>query len=494
MYTYVENPEDIDRFLDGFVPAGSHPLLSAYLHIALRKPLEKETAFFENIGERGRRFNPALADKDSVETIRQTRVWIEHALATKKPWVEHLDDAGRPDRLQQISSLADAQQRIDKDTKNDDVRAQFSDAATVLGRRQREGHIRIVQTLPNGNMWVQLLTKNALEEESTLTGNCVGQGAYDKVIRQPGGAIYSLRDALGKSHMTVEAHGTVMMQCRDKENAPPLGEHIQTVVDFIKENKLSLGPDLTKVCMIYQDGHYYSLREIPPKFLLEGDFILRESRWLKKMPKNFSTTGHIIIANSDSIETLPENMAAGKVVTIDQCKSLIKISGHIDAKENIFITHNRQLSQISGKLYAEKNIDIAHCEDLEFIIRGPVAGHDLAIYANGRILNISGKIHTGRNMRIAVCPSLQSIGSDIYVGKNLIIENCQNFFRVGENLHVEGDLTIKHCPKVKRIPESTTVNGKILWNDRRFDTVADLNTALAERERMSNHPYPSGPS
>lgn len=487
MYTVIENSGEIDRFLESFAPPSKHPIICAYLFIALRRPLEKESAFFEVTGDHTRRFNPALVDEASRETIRQTCLWIDDAIKQNKPWLERQDSTGRPERLQQISSLADAQYRIDKDAQRGNLKDAFSEAAVVLGRRQRLGHIDIVEKLDSGYIWIQLLTPSALADESALTGNCVGQvTTYSSFIKKPAAAIYSLRDAVGKSHMTVQVeHGTVL-QCRGQGNAPPVGHHMAMVSAWIRKKQWSLGPDLAKVCLFHQEGRYYSLNEIPPAFVYEGDYILRNARWLKHMPKNFSATGNVTIDTADGFAKIVETIRAGKSLRIENCVFLEKISRHLSAKNDIVISQNPELRLITAKLEAQTDIDIHNCHELNFIGNNITAGRNIKISCCPQLLSVGNQIHAEQDFRISTCPQLQSIGNNVTVHGNMQISGCSDLRKVGENLHVGGNLIIDRCPKLRSLPASTTVKGTIFCDGRFYKTVEAFNDIREHGERTQH--------
>lgn len=480
MYNAIENAEDIDRFLNGFVPAGAPPLLSRYLSIALRKPLEKQTGFFTDTNKNTRVFVPAKVDEASIDTIRQVCTWIAEALTSKRQWIERVDNVGRPERLQQISTLKDAQNRVDKDAERS-LRAEFSEAGIMLGRKQRQGHIKIIEKLPDGSFWIQLLTPAALQEEGTLMNHCLGNGTYNAFIRREGAAIYSLRNSSGLPQVTLQVENGTLLQCRDRENAPPLGDDTNAVRAFIRKNNFAMGPDLTLVCLVHQDGEYHSLRETPENFRFNGDYVLKKAAWLKAFPADFSVAGEILVKGCDELETIDRNVKGATSVKIDNCPKLIKLTGNLSAKDSLTISYNHGLESISGNLRTENRLEINSCYGLVSITGDLIAGRDLEIRNCSALRNMGDKIYAGNTMKINVCTQLRSLGNDITVGGDLEITNCQLFSTIGENLHVEGKLIITHCPMMRPLPLSTYVGGKIYYAKKSFETVADFNEALGLR-------------
>lgn len=491
MYTVIENAEEIDRFLNGFVHAGAPPLLPPYLSVALRKPLEKQAAFFTDTGKNTRVFHPEKVDEASIDTIRQVCVWITDALTSKRPWVERLDNEGRPDRLQQISTLEDAQNRVDKDAERN-LKEQFSEAGMMLGRKQRQGHIKIIRKLPDGNFWIQLLTGSALREEGNLMHHCLGNGTYDPFIRREGTAIYSLRNSNGFPQVTMQVENGVLLQCRDGENAPPLAENMDAVRAFIQEKHLAMGKDFTLVCIVNQDGEYHSLREIPKGFRFNGSYVLKNSEWLKEFPADLSVAGEMLIKDCKNFERIDKSVKGEKSIKIDNCAKLQTLTGNLSAKNSLTISNNHELESISGKLCAGMNLEINSCYGLLYMAGNLAAGRDIEIHCCSALLDIGNKIYAGNTMKIGACTQLKSIGKDITVGRDLHITNCQLFSTVGENLHVEGNLIIAHCPNIKPLPLSTHVGKIIYWDGKTFESVAAFNDALENASsRQPAYPRPA---
>lgn len=480
MYNNIENIEDIDRFLQSFVPEGAHPLLSGHLMTALRKPIRKETGFFCLASATSIRFDPTLVDARSRNTVARVCEWLALAIERQEPWMSITDKQGRPLRLLHIASLEDLEICMKKDVQRMCLQTQFSQATGLLRKKEDFGQIKIVQKITDGSHWVQLLTAEALDEESSMMGNCVGDGNYDSFLREPGAAILSLRDPLGRGHMTVQVQNGTMIQCRGKENAPPVEKYMQTIVDLIRKENWSLGTNLTLVCVILQDGKYYSLREIPPGFCYQGDFVLSDAKWLKEMPVKFSATGDVALIRCETIERIKEDIRSGKSVIVDGCKNLTAISGHLSAKGSITIGNNEKIKLITGRLSAECDVMVLGCEQLEYLSDNISASNTIRFKECPRLMHIGSQIYAGKDIAISMCQSLQSIGDNISVGGNLSIRNCRELLRVGENLHVENDLIIENCPNLSPLPCSTTVAGSISHNGRVYHSLEDFNAVLVD--------------
>ena len=77
-----------------------------------------------------------------------------------------------------------------------------------------------IMNLGNGFSVVRLLTAESLDKESDYMGHCVGKGGYDRGIISGSIRIYSIRDAKGEPHATIEVKNSDIIQCKGKGNKP----------------------------------------------------------------------------------------------------------------------------------------------------------------------------------------------------------------------------------------------------------------------------------
>ncbi len=219
--------------------------------IALKKAMMREDQFFALVSqypedapewltpakfEQGGvyAFDPDLTN-GSADTLRHIKDWIGGALKENDPWVNDLDDKGRPKALMQIGSLADAYSKADKAmrAKASQLREEFANTGAAFKDDEAAGLIKTVKNVSiqrevNDKMqtedgWriVQLLSAKALDVESAQLGHCIGNGNYDdKVANTDRYQYYSLRGPNNKAHGTLEFINGVLTQCKGKENAP----------------------------------------------------------------------------------------------------------------------------------------------------------------------------------------------------------------------------------------------------------------------------------
>jgi hypothetical protein len=96
---------------------------------------------------------------------------------------------------------------------------------------------RWVRDLGAGYHLVRLLSSAALDEESKAMRHCIGHGAYDDHLEDAKYACYSVRDADGKRHATLETMLEVIVQFEGPANKPAP----QYVVDLIDGVRAELG-------------------------------------------------------------------------------------------------------------------------------------------------------------------------------------------------------------------------------------------------------------
>ena len=82
----------------------------------------------------------------------------------------------------------------------------------------------IALEMADGWRWARLETTAALDAEGQAMGHCVGSGGYDGLAGCFGpDGIYSLRDAKGRPHVTVEVSGDTVRQAQGRGNTAPTG-------------------------------------------------------------------------------------------------------------------------------------------------------------------------------------------------------------------------------------------------------------------------------
>lgn len=115
--------------------------------------------------------------------------WLIRAHDERHPWLLNVDELGRPRKLMKVHSMAALYAESVK------CMARLPSLTKLAPDHQLGEHDeRRVCDIPGGYTIVELLTPEALDEESYRMQHCIGHGGYDdKLIGQHGYNLYSVR-------------------------------------------------------------------------------------------------------------------------------------------------------------------------------------------------------------------------------------------------------------------------------------------------------------
>ena len=210
--------------------------------------------------------------------------------------------------------------------------------------------------LPNGLKAYRLLTPEALDYESNQMRCCIGQGSYDKPVKDGKTKIYSLRDKKGQPHVTFEIrmNGQVeeMLQCRGKCNKAPVGHYLFDTQTFIKDKKIVIKADFNNIGLFYYDNEYYEINNLPEGLVIKGDLDVSGYAW-EEFPACFSkiiVKGSFICSNCKNLKSL-KNMpqSIGGNFNCSHCPKLNSLEGvpqSINGDFNCSACHN--LNSLEG--------------------------------------------------------------------------------------------------------------------------------------------------
>lgn len=254
-------------------------------------------------------FTPARA-KNLDAAILHVRDWIAAALSSGAAWTKE----EKPARLLHFRTVEDAKKAADKAMREENARLQreFANAAS-----SRKSGIRTVMTLKNGYRIVQLLTPEALDHESVKMGHCIGHGAYDDALMKKTHAYYSLRDAANNPHATmeVETKNNRLLQCKGKQNIPPVAAYFPSIHAFIQRRKFTLDSDPFDTGLWQSpDGKYYSVRRLPEGAVIDGNLDLS---FLTDavLPENLEVKGALCF-NGARPPNLPASLKAREIQAV----------------------------------------------------------------------------------------------------------------------------------------------------------------------------------
>src|SRR6478736_3215467 len=145
-----------------------------------------------------------------------------------------------------------------------------------------------------------------------MLGHCVGQGAYDAAVKDRSRIIYSLRDARNKAHVTldVRADRNELLQCRGKQNTPPVEKYMPQVRSFIQRSSFVL-KECAAMTGLVQDaaGKVHSISALPKGLKATGNLDLAGTD-VTALPEGLSVGGNLDLSGT-KIKALPEGPRVG---------------------------------------------------------------------------------------------------------------------------------------------------------------------------------------
>ena len=166
-------------------------------------------------------------------------------------FISHMGDYARefvpPEKLNQYDFVRLAKETLAQDAKQ---------AAKMAKARASGEGTTLHKAYPDGMKWVEVKSEDALRNEGDVMGHCVG--GYCEAVHAGESKIYSLRDAKGESHVTVEVEparpavqhkynklltmaperpNDSIIQIKGKQNRAPVAQYLPYVQDFVKSGK-----------------------------------------------------------------------------------------------------------------------------------------------------------------------------------------------------------------------------------------------------------------
>jgi hypothetical protein len=189
-----------------------------------------------------------------------------------------------------------------------------------LSEVEEDADIKTVMRFPNGWRIVQLLSPLALKYEGTYTGHCLGKGAYLQSLLSEQETFYSLRDAKNKPHATMEVvvEGNILLQCKGKQDSPPVEKYMPMLRQFLSAQKFRL-EESTVNCGLVQDGdgQYHSANNLPKNLSIAGNLNLYGCKSLKQLPKGLSVGGSLSLLACPDLKSIPRTIVCQGEIRTD---------------------------------------------------------------------------------------------------------------------------------------------------------------------------------
>lgn len=309
------DPLEIPRFLDDVARDSQNAEeLSRLLKVTLGRALSKEKqcvfpvdAMPEDAPEWLRAkwgraaFCRFVPDQELRAKVEHVRDWLLACSLRNAPWLENVDDKGRPRKLLKIGSLEQAIKEADKDLQRQrqqnkdsvDVDAAFEDEIT-------QGGIAVVKVFDDGYRMVRILNKVAAKRESYLMRHCIGNGAYDSYLNEDPSKsameFYSLRDTKNQPHVTMQVckEKRALRQCAGKRNYYPAAKYKSYVEAFICEFTICCDSYAAWLGFVFHGGQKYMLDSLPDDYTFNGTLDISHMDDFT-CPKNLTVDGHFAL-------------------------------------------------------------------------------------------------------------------------------------------------------------------------------------------------------
>lgn len=261
------------------------------------------------------------------DTIHHIKDWLSAAIINDALWISDCDPAGRPKKLMKFSTVAGVTQEADKAM----LKASQRMGDTPLSE---EGEVLFAR-LDDDFRLIQLLSPAALDRESGAMQHCIGEGAYDRNLRDGNHIYLSLRDRHNKPHATLEIKGGRVKQLQGKQNKPPVKRYLDLLIRYLERERhaVDIRPRVLGH-VVDMDGKWHGLDDLPDGLSIAGDLDMSGTN-VRHLPDNL-TVGQNLQLFDTGIRSLPRNLVIGGglflretvITTIPDC---LIVRGKLDA-------------------------------------------------------------------------------------------------------------------------------------------------------------------
>ncbi len=259
------------------------------------------------------------------EDVRHITDWLKAAIVNDEPWLKNVDDRGRPKKLMKFSSVDDIKKEANK--------AMLKAAQRLSAVKLVEGDEELYAELQDGFYMVRLLTPAALDRESAQMQHCIGDGAYDAELDEPGNLYLSLRDKHGKPHATLEVKNRRLIQLKGKQNTVPIQKYFDVLTPFLKSTDWQINiPARILGHVIDVNGDWYELYNLPEGLTVIGNLYLQVTN-ITHLPDGLNVGGNLDLQRA-KITQLPNGLNVGgylylKGTNITQLPEGLTVAGNL---------------------------------------------------------------------------------------------------------------------------------------------------------------------
>jgi hypothetical protein len=477
-------------------------ILETYIDPFLRGELEEQQALHRllclSVGRVLQKDTKVSSDVDiQGEQIKHIVDWLLAAIRNNENWLANVDTNGNPKKLMKFGSLTQIITEADKAMR---ISAQKS-ARIVL----QEGDEELFSVFDDGNFIVRLLTPEALDAETAVMQHCIGNGAYDDMLRSSKNLFLSIRDKTGKPHVTLHVSNGEVLQVQGKQNKPPLKKYMQLVAKALKQNDFKMNANTAVLGYVIdssfnvhllneipegahfpadQDWSYAVIRHLPDDLTFEGNFKAQYAEF-EVLPKGLTVKGNLDVYRSD-IKLVHASLQVGGDLNASYSKLLsipdgVNIGGSIDAA-------NSRLLFLPNKLEVNGSLTLCNCPIVE-LPETLIITNNLDIFGTN-IRKVPGSVRIGgsfdiRGTQIHELPTdlevpgilwvehtpLVKLPDGLKVGEIADIRSTRKIC-IGDNTQITHDLNLNRS-SIKRLPKNLKVGGRLLLADSKIDEIPE---------------------
>ena len=419
---------------------------------------------------------PSASFAIEEEQLRHIADWLRASLGNDEPWLKNLDAQGRPKKLMKFGSIDAIVREADK--------AMLKAAQKLRGVKLVDGDEELVEMLADGYYVVRLLTPAALDRESAEMQHCIGNGGYDERLRDGIHEYLSLRDQVGRPHVTMEIENESLIQFQGKQNDVPCDRYRDILIPFIQGRKWRVEiPAIRLGYVVDVHGKWHSIHDLPDD--LRVDSLDLSGIMIKKLPKALKVDTHLNLGYS-GIQELPDDLTVGGALCLNytDISSLpknLKVGGDICLVNSVMTSLPEDLNV--GKSFYLSGTQIQNFPK-GLRVRGLLDLSYSRIRSLPECLQVDGDLYL-RGTEISELPrglivtglldlgitQIKSLPDDIRAGDDVDLAGSE-IMELPNGLDIKGSLYLRRC-KIKNLPPGLRVCGHLYVEDSNITSLPE---------------------
>jgi hypothetical protein len=372
-------------------------------------------------------YTMSRAPADIQNVAQHISDWITVAIRNKAPWLDRANSNGIPLKLAKCQTLGMLTKEANKAMR---LALQRCDFATPIA-----GEEEVVTHLAAGYTLVRLRTDTALKREGFMMQHCIGLGAYDRALTMLGVEFLSLRDRMGKAHITVEVVNDKILQLKGKQNRSPRPEYLDLILPGLRDRNLGMDEQKTIDGLVEDEpGQLFSIYALPEGFRAKASIFANHLIDLAKLPRGLTAPTYVSLDGS-GLKEVPDGLNSGSDLSIVRSKELVKIGTNV---------------RVGGGLH------IGGCSLLTTL------PHDLHVV--GSLYTRWNDIFGDPPEEDEFCDAIREIPASIYVGQDIYLNGCRSLRQFPEGIVIRKTLSIEDTaiewlPERLVVPENLNLGG-----------------------------------